>query len=89
MTTVAGGHLFKTNFMRRGRKRHWAEGRMIAIMPDVPGKRFNPEDSIFLRTPQEQETGRNAIRAILDQMLHDGKPSWYKPESAPEKTGAS
>lgn len=58
----------------------WAEGRIVAIRPDVPG-RFNAEDTIFLRTDEERKVGRQAIRDIMDEMARDGKPSWYEPKT--------
>lgn len=73
-------------FMWRERRRHWTADRIVVIMPDVPGKRFNAEDTIFLRTPQEHEIGQATIRSVRENMLRDGKPSWYQPGSAPKPT---
>lgn len=74
---------------RKMKRKRWADGRWVAILPDVPGKWFNPEDSVFLKTPEEQKNGSIAFRVVLDKMLRDGKPSWYEPESAPEQTTSS
>lgn len=70
-------------FMWKEKKRHWSDGRIVLIMPDVPGKHFNAEDTIFLRTPEEHEIGRAAIGEVRANMLRHGRPSWYNPKSAP------
>lgn len=86
MSIISARRAATPRFMWRERRRHWTDGRIVVIMPDVPGKHFNAEDSIFLRTPKEHEIGRTAIRSVRENMLRDGKPSWYKPESMSKET---
>jgi hypothetical protein len=64
---------------------HWSEGRRVAIRPDVPGRRFSPEESIFLKTADERELGSKAIREVLKRMLSAGEPGWAMSDQAGEQ----
>lgn len=61
------------------RNQHWSEGRLVVIRPDVPGKRFDPEDSVILRTVQERLAAEVALDALYDEVQsRKGKPpEWY------------
>ncbi len=45
-------------------ERHWSEGRIVVLRPDVPGKRFNPNDSWVLRTDEDRALAEVALASV-------------------------
>ena len=58
--------------------KHWMKGRLVAIRPDVPGKRFDPEDSNVLRTEEERAIAQVALQTVYEEAraLGDQPPAW-------------
>lgn len=69
-----------------GKQEEWWQGRQVVLRNDVPGKRFNPEDSHVLRTDEDRALASLALDAVSDQIrVRDGRPpEWLIDPAVPE-----
>ena len=63
---------------RRNRESHWAEGRRVAIFPDVPGSDFRPEHSMVITTDRRREIFDEVAAEIFNRLnkKEDNRPEW-------------
>jgi hypothetical protein len=63
--------------------KHWSDGRIVVIRPDVPGKHFDPNDSWLLRTDEDRAAADRALSEHYDEVrarqAQGLPPSWAEP----------
>ena len=66
----------------------WTYGRAIIIRPDVPGKRFHPEDTHLITTPKRQAAAEWAIKETFAEIEAQGndRPTWDQNPQDNEKS---
>lgn len=60
------------------RESHWAEGRRVAIFPDVPGSDFRPEHSMIITTDLRRKIVGEVVAEIFKRPdgREDNCPDW-------------
>ncbi len=83
MTSISAGTTDLTEDMGEKASPHWTEtiGSVLLVRrPDVPGIRFNPEDSNVLKTDEDRVNAQVALNALHQQLdARAGQPAeWYE-----------
>lgn len=68
---------------RENRESNWAEGRRVAIFPDVPGSDFRPERSMIITTDRRRKIVGEVVGEIFDRLNRkgDNRPEWLVTDS--------